>query len=186
MPSIYQLKIRLLDIRPPIWRRIQVPGTISLCCLHDAFQVVMGWTDSHLHRFEKDGDCWGVPESDEFNELDLIDERKTWLAQVLKSDGDSMVYLYDFVDDWRHQVTLEKIIPMSNGVKTPVCLAGKRRCPPDGVGGVSGYQDFLRFIVEPQKLRTFHPLGWRSLPCQEVQCENGKPYTFSDAVADSG
>jgi len=156
MPSIYQLKIRLLDIHPPIWRRIQVPGTISLCCLHDAFQVVMGWTDSHLHRFEKDGDCWGVPESDEFNELDLIDERKTWLAQVLKSDGDSMVYLYDFVDDWRHQVTLEKIIPMSNGVKTPVCLAGKRRCPPDGVGGVSGYEEFLKFIVDPAH-RNYEP-----------------------------
>jgi hypothetical protein len=148
-PSIYQLKIRLLDIHPPIWRRIQVPNTISLCCLHDVFQVVMGWTDSHLHRFEKDGDCWGVPESDEFNELDLIDERKTWLAQVLKAEGDSMVYLYDFVDDWRHQITLEKIIPTSDGVKTPVCLGGKRRCPPDGVGGVSGYQEFLKFIVDP-------------------------------------
>ena len=68
-PPIYQLKITLAEIRPPIWRRIQVPGTILLCCLHDALQAVFGWTDSHLHNFEKDGKYWGVPEYD-----DLIDE----------------------------------------------------------------------------------------------------------------
>ena len=53
--SIYQLKITFLGIDPAIWRRIQVPSTIPLCCLHDAFQAVLGWTDSHLHQFEKDG-----------------------------------------------------------------------------------------------------------------------------------
>ena len=53
--SIYQLKITFLGIDPTIWRRIQVPSTIPLCCLHDAFQPVLGWTDSHLHQFEKDG-----------------------------------------------------------------------------------------------------------------------------------
>ena len=54
-PSIYQLKITLLGIQPPIWRRILVPSTMPLCCLHDALQAVLGWTDSHLHQFEKDG-----------------------------------------------------------------------------------------------------------------------------------
>lgn len=64
----------------------------------------MGWTDSHLHQFEKDGKYWGVPEWDEFNELNLIDESKTQLAKVLKSEGDSMIYEYDFGDCWRHEV----------------------------------------------------------------------------------
>jgi pRiA4b ORF-3-like protein len=54
-PSIYQLKITLIGVAPPIWRRIEVPSSIKLCCLHSALQVVMGWTDSHLHQFEKDG-----------------------------------------------------------------------------------------------------------------------------------
>jgi hypothetical protein len=58
-PSVYQLKITLLDIKPPIWRRIQVPSTLLLCCLHDALQAVLGWTDSHLHMFEKAGKNWG-------------------------------------------------------------------------------------------------------------------------------
>ena len=125
-PSIYQLKIRLLDIHPPIWRRVQVPSLIPLHCLHDAFQAVLGWTDSHLHRFEKDGKCWGIPEY-EFTELDLIDERKTLLAQVLNSRGASMIYLYNFGEDWRHQVTLEKILWTSDGMKTPICIGGRRR-----------------------------------------------------------
>ena len=75
----YCLKITLQEIQPPIWRRIQVLGSIKLCCLHSAFQVAMGWTDSHLHQFDKDGKSWGVPEYDEFDELELIDEARPTL-----------------------------------------------------------------------------------------------------------
>ena len=94
--SIYQLKITLLEIEPAIGRRIQVPSAIRLCCLHDAFQVVMGWTDSHLHQFERDGKVWGDPRNDEFGEFNIIDEGRTPLNKVLKVEGDSMVYVYDF------------------------------------------------------------------------------------------
>jgi Plasmid pRiA4b ORF-3-like protein len=97
---IYQLKITLVGIEPSIWRRIQVYGSIKLCCLHSAIQVVMGSTDSHLHQFEKDGKNWGIPELDEFDEFNLIDESKTLLDKVLKIEGDSMIYQYDFGDDW--------------------------------------------------------------------------------------
>jgi len=57
-PPVYQLKITLAESAPVIWRRLQVPSSIKLCCLHSAIQVVMGWTDSHLHQFEKDGKNW--------------------------------------------------------------------------------------------------------------------------------
>src|SRR5258707_5505324 len=109
-PSVYQLKVTLLEIEPPIWRLLQVPSTILLCCLHDALQAVIGWTDSHLHQFEKDGKYWGDPQSDEFGDLKLIDESKVPVGKVLKAEGDSMVYLYDFGDNWRHEVVLEKIV----------------------------------------------------------------------------
>ena|SRR5712692_1868838 len=93
-PPVYWVKITLVGIEPPIWRRIRVPSSIKLCCLHSAFQVVMGWTDSHLHQFEQDGKNWGVPERDEFDEFDLIDESKTQLAKVLKSEGPGFSDLY--------------------------------------------------------------------------------------------
>jgi Plasmid pRiA4b ORF-3-like protein len=147
---ICQLKITLTGITPPLWRRIQVSGSMKLCCLHSAIHVAMGWTDSHLHQFEKGGKNWGVPEWDEFKEFDLIDERRKLLVNVLKSEDDSMTYQYDFGDDWQHKVTLEKIQPAEIALKHPVCLAGERRCPPEDVGGVNGYQEFLEVIFDPK------------------------------------
>jgi hypothetical protein len=76
-PSIYQLKITLLGIQPPIWRRILVPSTMRLCCLHDAVQAVFGWTDTHLHQWEKNGLYWGVPDDDGFDgDVEVIDESR--------------------------------------------------------------------------------------------------------------
>jgi hypothetical protein len=160
-PSIYQLKITLLGIDPPIWRLIQVPSTIALCCLHDALQAVLGWTDSHLHQFEKDGKYWGVPDDEGFeDDVEVIDESRVPVSNVLGAEGDSMVYLYDFGDDWRHQVVLERIVPFSGTPPKPVCLAGKRRCPPEDVGGPSGYQEFLEVIFEPGHEEFDHFRGW--------------------------
>jgi len=158
-PAIYQLKITLLGIQPSIWRRIQVPNTLRLCCLHDAFQAVMGWTDSHLHEFEQEGKYWGVPETDEFGGLEIRDEGKVPVGKLLKVEGDSMVYVYDFGDDWRHEVVLEEILPSETRTK-PVCLAGERRCPPEDVGGPHGYQEFLQVIFEPGHEEFDHFRGW--------------------------
>jgi hypothetical protein len=159
-PSIYELKITLLDIVPAIWRRIQVPSTIPLCCLHDALQAVFGWTDSHLHQFEKDGKYWGVPDDDGFeDDIEVIDESRVPVGKMLLAEGDSMIYIYDFGDNWRHEVVLEKIVP-SDAPTKPICLGGKRRCPPEDVGGPSGYQEFLAVIFEPGHEEFSHFRGW--------------------------
>jgi hypothetical protein len=158
-PPTYRLKVTLIDIEPPIWRRIQVPATILLCCLHDALQAVLGWNESHLHSFEKDGKHWGVPEYD-----DLIDESTVQLAKLLKAEGESMTYVYDFGDNWRHEIVLEKIIPANDLLKIPVCLNGARRCPPEDVGGVSGYEEFLEVIFDPTHEEYEHLVGWAGGP----------------------
>jgi hypothetical protein len=146
-PSIYQLKITLLGIDPPLWRLLQVPSTLLLCCLHYALQAVVGWTDSHLHQYEKDGKCWGNIESDESGDLELIDESQFSIGKVLTAQGDALVYVYDFGDNWRHEIVLEKIIP-PNGPTKPVCLDGARRCPPEDIGGANGYAEFLEVIFD--------------------------------------
>src|ERR1700759_4499571 len=98
---IYELKITLLDIEPSIWRRLQVPSVITLSRLHDAFQIVMGWTDSHLHQFEKDGEYWGIPDDDALEGApDVIEESGVALDSVLTAEADSMLYVYDFGDNW--------------------------------------------------------------------------------------
>ncbi len=133
---------------------------MKLCCLHSAIQVVMGWTDSHLHQFEKDDKKWGVLEWDEGETPDLMDEGKTLLAAVLKCEGDRLSYWYDFGDNWRHEVVLEGIQPAGGALKHPVCLAGERRCPPDDVGGVHGYELFLEVILDPKHKDYDQMVGW--------------------------
>src|SRR5436190_1241646 len=91
-PANHQLRITLREIVPPIWRLVHVPSTILLCCLHDVIQVLMGWTDSHLHQFEKDGKYWGVPDLYEEDDIDVIDESRTSLSAVLKAEGESLLY----------------------------------------------------------------------------------------------
>jgi len=105
----------------------------------------MGWNASHLHRFSKGRRLWGVPELDDGP--DLIDEGRMQLAKVLTAEGDSMVYFYDFGDNWRHEIVLEKFLPAEGN--RPICLVGERRCPPEDVGGVHGYRVFLDIIFDP-------------------------------------
>ena len=147
-PPVFQLKITLADVKPPIWRRFEFPSSMKLCCLHSAIQVVMGWTDSHLHQW------------DEGETPDLMDEGKTELAAVLKCEGDGLSYWYDFGDDWRHEVVLEGILPAESALKHPLCLAGERRCPPEDVGGVHGYERFLEVILDPKHKEYELMVGW--------------------------
>jgi hypothetical protein len=146
----------------------------------------MGWTDSHLHQFEKDGKVWGDPRNDEFGEFNIIDEGGTPLNKALKLEGDSMVYVYDFGDDWRHEVLLEKIASVEGTTNRPVCLGGERRCTRR-----RGRRIWLLRIpgchLRPrsQRLRPVHPLGRWSLPGRRVRCESGKRTALTDALADT-
>lgn len=153
---IHQLKVTLLGLRPPIWRRILVPGNFSLARLHDILQTAMGWTDSHLHVFMADGRSFGEPDP----ELEFENERNWRLNQLLKLPKDKMVYEYDFGDNWQHQVLLEKILEPEPGVRYPVLIAGKRAAPPEDVGGVFGYAEFLDAIADPNHPEHEEYLDW--------------------------
>jgi hypothetical protein len=147
LPNVYQLQITLLGISPPIWRRILVPSTIRLSSLHDVIQTVFGWTDTHLHHFEFDGEYWGLPDHEDFEGLE--DESKMPLQKILMEEGCSLTYTYDFGDNWRHKVLLEKVLPAGT-ISRPMCMDGRRRRPPEDVGGPSGYEEFLSVTFEPE------------------------------------
>jgi Plasmid pRiA4b ORF-3-like protein len=171
-PKTFQLKITLLGVHPQIWRHIQIPITTRLCCLHDVIQVVMGWTDSHLHQFEKDGKFWSVPETDDYN-MGIRDESRVAIDKLLQEEGDSASYLYDLGDKWRYTVYLEKILPSEASSARPICLAGERRCPPEDVGGPSGYEEFLAVIFEPghEESERFRQWGGGKFHAEEFNLE---------------
>jgi Plasmid pRiA4b ORF-3-like protein len=117
---------------------------MTLPQLHDTIQVVMGWTDSHLHQFIIGGVEYGLPNPDFAD--DMRTEQRVKLERVVTSEKERFVYEYDFGDSWTHIILLEKILPPDPLVHYPRCLTGKRACPPEDVGGVWGYAGFLEAI----------------------------------------
>jgi hypothetical protein len=142
----YQMTITLRGIRPPIWRRVQVPGTIRLAALHEVIQTVFGWTDSHLHQFVVAGRTYGQP--DDFDEA-VEDESGVTLAHAVGARTKRFLYVYDFGDNWESDVVVENIASGNSGSEGPLCLGGKRHRPPEDCGGPPGYQNFLEAIRDP-------------------------------------
>lgn len=158
--AIYRLKVTLKDLRPPIWRRIEVRNDISLAKLHRILQIVMGWYNCHLHMFTVRGTDFGDPEDDETGELGVRSERRVKLSQIIMGERDRFAYMYDFGDGWEHEILVEKILPPEPRVHYPRCLKGKRACPPEDVGGVYGYADFLEAIQDPKHPEHDEYLEW--------------------------
>ena len=159
--DIYQIKVTLNGSKPPIWRRIQVPSDINLGKLHRILQVVMGWTDSHLHQFIMGGTYYGEPDPDYRDMgMEMRDEKRVKLNQLVRGEKSRLRYEYDFGDSWEHELLVEKILPPEPGVRYPVCLKGKRACPPEDVGGVWGYPDFLEAIQNPDHSEHEDMLEW--------------------------
>jgi hypothetical protein len=153
---VFQLKVTLKYSKPPIWRRIQVRGSATLARLHLILQVAMGWTDSHLHVFDVGGVPYGMPDP----EWEAKDERRVKLGQVVAQPKDRLTYLYDMGDNWTHEIVVEKVLPPEPGVRYPICLAGRRACPPEDIGGMWGYEGFLEALRDPNHEEHESLLEW--------------------------
>jgi hypothetical protein len=151
--TIYQFKISLKHIRPPIWRRIQVPdGTLDQ--LHEHIQAAMGWENAHLHHFLIDKQRFGDPsmlESD-WDDNDFIDSTSIRLSELLEKRPKKFkfMYEYDFGDGWLHEIVFEGESPADPKGRYPRCIAGARACPPEDCGGPWGYGNLLDAIRDPK------------------------------------
>ncbi len=150
--TLYQFKITLVGSRPPIWRRIQVQDC-TLDKLHEHIQTAMGWTNSHLHQFDIDGVRYGDPdllEDDFLDDNDFEDSTRTILSQILPTDKKRFRfrYEYDFGDGWLHEILFEGCPEPEPSGKYPLCVEGSLACPPDDVGGIGGYYNYLDAISD--------------------------------------
>jgi hypothetical protein len=158
--NIFQLKISLDGVQPPIWRRLQVPGDISLFKLHFIFQIAMGWTNSHLHEFHIAGQYYGTLFEDDWEEREIRPEKDNQLEQVIPGKGFQFRYVYDFGDNWTHTILVEDILEPAERQHYPTCLTGARACPPEDVGGTWGYTEFLEVLADPNHLEQESYLTW--------------------------
>jgi len=150
----FQLKVTLRGIRPPIWRRLRIPGTANLRQVHDALQVALGWTNSHLHQFRVGRQTFGMadPEAPE-----TTDERRVRLCDVA-TEKSKLIYDYDFGDGWEHDVVVERVEP----ARSPVleCLDGRRARPPEDCGGPHGYAELMVTLANPKHPEHAEMLQW--------------------------
>ena len=151
---VYHLHVTLEGVEPRIWRRLQVPGNASLGWLHGVIQVAMGWTNSHLHRFNVGTRQYSDLsfDLDEYEESPrTLDENAVTLLDIAPRARTAFTYSYDFGDSWGHRITVEKILdPDPSAARLAQCLDGKRSCPPEDCGGVWGYADLLKVIRNPK------------------------------------
>lgn len=163
--QIHELKITLCGSKPPIWRQIAISSDTRLNELHEVIQIVIGWTNSHLHQFivsnrsrkeyrslGKSG--WTHLErrlSDPRFELeDTENENEVMLGDLAPAVKSKFIYEYDFGDSWEHLIEVVKIGLPIEGVKYPVCLAGKLACPSEDCGGLEGYYNMLEALKDPK------------------------------------
>jgi Plasmid pRiA4b ORF-3-like protein len=159
--EIYQFKVTLIGITPPIWRRFQAPGGFSLAQLHRAMQVVLGWENYHLYTFRIGSKSYGPPGIEDDDDFGLIDATRVRLSAVLRNVGTTITYVYDYGDDWEHALLLEAILMPDPEAIYPRCIAGERRCPPEDVGGIGGYIDYLGAMADPNHEQHEEMMMWR-------------------------
>lgn len=154
--ELFQLKVTLREVKPAVWRRMLVPGTMKLSVLNAVILAAMGWTGYHLYEFRAAGRAYGEPD-EEFGD-DVLDANRHHLSEIANVGG-WFTHHYDFGDGWVHCVTVESVTEVA-GRSKPSCIAGCNACPPEDVGGPYGYSEFLAAIRDPKHEDHAHLLDW--------------------------
>jgi len=160
-PQIFQLKVVLQHIKPPIWRRLLISSHCTFLALHHALQDSFYWSNYHLHEFFyrfPELPHWEIhiqpvePEDQDIDEslgyYHDIKEDELRLCDVFSKDLKTVKYLYDFGDNWEHLIRLERIFPNDGSFRTFLCVGGKRTTPPEDCGGPYGYMELLEAMED--------------------------------------
>lgn len=159
---IARLHIQLDDVEPSIWRRVEVPLTSSLKAVHDVIQAVMLFEDYHLFQFEIGDRRYGYPDPEWGDEM--RNARNARLGAMLARGETRFTYTYDFGDDWRHSVVVEDVVAADSVVDYPRFIEGARRAPPEDVGGLPGFEEFLMVMADPADEEHETTMTWYGRP----------------------
>ncbi|WP_306643427.1 plasmid pRiA4b ORF-3 family protein [Sanyastnella coralliicola] len=155
---IFELLIELDSLEPRVWRRVRVNSDIDMRTLHHTIQLAMGWENCHLYYFATAVEK--ISQLEFLEDEDFVEDHEVNLDEFVQSAGDKINYVYDFGDKWSHTITLEKIVENDESEHIPICLAGERNCPPEDVGGISGYHEFLKIMSNPRLPEYEEKVDW--------------------------
>lgn len=160
--SIARVRIELERTDPVVWRELDLPLSTTLATLHDIIQVVRRWQDYHLHEFLVGDKIYGEPDpDDDLYERKVYKEKGMRLATLIERDLRDFLYVYDFGDNWRHRITIGDVRQGEPGAEYPRFVAGARRAPPEDVGGITGFEEFLEAMADPEHEQHQLMLDWQ-------------------------
>ncbi len=163
MAKKFIFKIKLKNVtKPLVWRRVEVPCNLSFKKFSDVILQSMGWMGGHLWQFlDKTyrGDAIAIPHEDDWNEP--IDARKQALSKTFKTPKQKMVYIYDFGDEWVHEIELEEVIDSKEAGSFVRTAKGK--CPPEDCGGPIGYMQLKKALANPKSSEHAAEREWLKL-----------------------
>ena len=159
--TIARIRIELQDLEPKIWRRVDMPVSSTLMALHLVIQAALGWTNSHLFEFVAGGRHYGEPHPDLASlGFRIYHAKNIRLRTLLERGVKRFTYVYDFGDDWRHDVIVEDVREGVANVEYPASVSGEGRCPPEDVGSTWGFLDFLEAVLDPTHKDHARLLAW--------------------------
>ncbi len=172
MTAIARLKITLRDVEPKVLRQIEVPVDLRLDRLHQVLQAALGWTNSHLHEFRAGRSSRGTSSMGGPFDGRVHSEKGATLQDLLDAGGGKTFhYIYDFGDNWEHEVRVERLTEAEPGATYPRLLKAQGRCPPEDVGGPWSYDHFLEVMADPGHEEHEHLLEWHGGPFDPQDAE---------------
>jgi len=184
------LKIELLGTEnPKVSRTISIPPNITFHQLHLIIQEAFGWRDSHLYQFSENGFRSLINIGSPHDEESALNAAKVSAEAILfkmynshafdPERAQKLKYIYDFGDDWEHEITVIGFDRTSNG--KPNVKDGSGACPPEDCGGIHGFAD-LKSSLKTGKPSEMHGESW--IPWLEgCDYENYDPEVFDLKVA---
>ncbi len=153
-----RVKVVLIEIVPPIWRRLRVPAHMTLRRFHTVLQETVGWKDAQPHRFRVGEICFGKP-SDSADSVK--DSRWVTIQDLISAGAKTFHYEYGLGSGWIHEVRIEARFEGTPENQRAICLGGERACPPEESGGPDDYVDriiasrnpYLESGSRPERLR---------------------------------
>lgn len=162
--KIARLRVKLDDTKLKIWRRLEVPLGSSLRGVHDAIQAAMLFEDRHLFMFEQgDGEQrkrYGLPDRFQDSYFQLHNARSTKLGALVDRGIARLTYTYDFGDDWRHTIEIEAVEPADPSTQYPRFVEGAGAAPPEDVGGLPGFENFLEAMTDAKHRERAALVNW--------------------------
>ena len=167
----FQFKIQIQGLnKPPVWRKVAVPANFTFLKFHQVIQVAFGWEDYHLFEF-RDKEYQSkirisVPVEDDFFDPGFFAEVKDAsimkLSDIFNDKFRKLLYVYDFGDNWVHEITLESIC--DDKQKKAICLSGKGACPPEDCSSIYGYEEIKDiFSTNPDSEQAEEYRDWLGL-----------------------